>query len=94
MKVGCAAIALAVAVASLALLGMPQASAQAIMRTPNLNVQPRIPAINPSIAPRVDTNVAARPNMVTGADRVTPRTPRGPPQPRGASTPSAAATSW
>ena len=73
MKVGFAAIALAVAVASLALLGMPQASAQAIMRTPNLNVQPRIPAINPTIAPRVDTNVAARPNMVTGAGRVTPR---------------------
>jgi subtilisin family serine protease len=72
MKAGCAAIALAT-VASLAWLDMPQASAQAIMRTPNVNIQPRIPTINPTIAPRVDTNVAARPNMVTGVDRVTPR---------------------
>ena len=35
MKAGCAAIALVAAVASLAWLGVPQASAQAIMR-PNL----------------------------------------------------------
>src|SRR5689334_14861896 len=65
MKAYCAAIALAAVVASLAWLDMPQASAQAIMRTPNLNIQPRIPTINPTIAPRLDTNVAARPNMGT-----------------------------
>jgi len=65
MKAGWAALALVAAVASLAWLDMPKASAQAIMRTPNLNIQPRIPTVNPVVAPRVDTNVAARPNMAT-----------------------------
>jgi protein-disulfide isomerase len=50
---------------------MPQASAQAIMR-PNLNVAPRIPTVNPTIAPRIDPNIAARTNTVTGIDRITP----------------------
>jgi hypothetical protein len=72
MKAGCAAIVL-IAAAPLAWLDMPQASAQAIMRTPNLNIAPRTPTINPTVAPRVDANIAARPNVVTGVDRVTPR---------------------
>jgi len=72
MKAGCAAIML-IAAAPLVWLDMPQASAQAIMHTPNLNIAPRTPTINPTVAPRVDTNIAARPNMVTSVDRVTPR---------------------
>ena len=71
MKAGCAAIML-IAAAPLVWLDMPQASAQAIMHTPNLNIAPRTPTINPTVAPRVDTNIAARPNMVTSVDRVTP----------------------
>ena len=72
MKAGCAAIVLIAAGASLAGLDMPQASAQAMMR-PNLNIQPRIPTVNPTIAPRIDPNVAARTNTVTGAGTTTPR---------------------
>jgi len=70
MKAGCAAILL-IAVAPLVWLDVQQASAQAIMRTPNLNIAPRTPTINPTVAPRVDANIAARPNVVTGVDRVT-----------------------
>lgn len=58
-----AAIAVVAAGASFAGLDMPRASAQAIMRTPNLNIQPRIPTVNPTFAPRVDANVATRPNL-------------------------------
>lgn len=62
MRAGCAAIVLVAA--SLAWLDMSQASAQAIMRAPNLNIQPRIPTINPTVVtPRVDANIATRPNM-------------------------------
>ncbi|MGQ0685963.1 S8 family serine peptidase [Bradyrhizobium sp.] len=71
MKAGCAAIVLIAASVPLAWLDMPQASAQAMMR-PNLNIQPRIPTVNPTIAPRVNPNVAARPNTVTGASPTTP----------------------
>jgi subtilisin family serine protease len=58
-----AAIAVVAAGASFSGLDMPRASAQAIMRTPNLNIQPRIPTVNPTFAPRVDANVATRPNL-------------------------------
>jgi subtilisin family serine protease len=70
MKAGCAAIVLIAASAPL-WLDMPQASAQAIMR-PNLNIQPRIPTVNPTISPRIDPNIAARTNTVTSVDRFTP----------------------
>ncbi len=73
MKAGCAAIVLIAAGASLAWLGMPQASAQALMRTPNINIPLRTPTVNPTIAPRVDPNVAARANTVTGTGPATPR---------------------
>ena len=71
MRAGCAAIALIAAAAPLAWLGVPQASAQAIMR-PNLNIAPRTPTINPTITPRINPNVGARVNTVTSVDRVTP----------------------
>jgi hypothetical protein len=71
MRAGCAAIALIAAAAPLAWLGMPQASAQAIMR-PNLNIAPRAPTINPTITPRIDPNIAGRTtSTVTSVDRVT-----------------------
>ena len=72
IKAGCAAIALLAAIVPLAWLGVPQASAQAIMR-PNLNIAPRTPTINPTITPRIDPNIAGRASTVTGVDRVTPR---------------------
>jgi subtilisin family serine protease len=71
IEAGCAAIALVAAAALLAWLGVPQASAQAIMR-PNLNIAPRTPTINPTITPRINPNVGARVNTVTSVDRVTP----------------------
>nr|WP_249779314.1 S8 family serine peptidase [Bradyrhizobium sediminis] len=49
------------------------------MRTPNLNIQPRIPTINPTVTPRIDPNVAGR--AVTGVDRRRPDlTMRAPPR--------------
>jgi hypothetical protein len=44
--------------------------AQSIMRTPNLNIESRVPSINTNIAPRIDPNVAGR--AVTGIGRTTP----------------------
>lgn len=69
IRAGCIATALVAAGATLAWLDVPGASAQAIMRTPNLNIQPRIPTINPTIAPRVD-NLATHPNL--GANPAVP----------------------
>ena len=43
-----------------------------MMRTPNINVGSRIP-VNPTIAPRVDPNIAGRTNVVTGVDQVPSR---------------------
>lgn len=71
LKASCAAVALVAAAVSLAWLAVPQASAQVITHAPNLNIQPRIPTINPTVAPRVDTNIAARPNVA--ANPTTPR---------------------
>lgn len=72
MKAGCAAVVLIAASVPLAWLDMPQASAQALMRTPNINIPLRTPTVNPTIAPRVDPNVAGRANTVTGAGPATP----------------------
>lgn len=71
LKVGCAAVALAALAAPLAWLPIPQAAAQSIMRTPNLNIQPRIPTVNPTVAPRIDPNIASRPGSLAGTDRAT-----------------------
>ncbi len=66
LKAGCAAIALIAACMPLTWLDMPQASAQAMMmRSPTVNIAPRTPTINPTITPRVDPTIAARPNNVT-----------------------------
>src|SRR5439155_20591632 len=72
------ALALTVAALPFAYLGGSAAQAQSAMRSPNLNIQsriptinptvvPRIPNINPTVVPRIDTNIAGRitPNLRT-----------------------------
>ncbi len=66
-------MALVVAALPFAYLDTPAAHAQSIMRTPNLNIDTRIPTINPNVAPRIDPNIAGRANVVTSVDRVPPR---------------------
>ena len=45
-------------------LGVPAVHAQSIMRSPNLNIQSRMPTINPTVTPRINPTIAGRP--VTG----------------------------
>ena len=40
------------------------------MRSPNLNIQSRIPTINPTVTPRIDPNIAG--TAITGIGRTTP----------------------
>src|SRR6266436_9400549 len=61
-----AALALTVAALPFAYLGGPAVQAQSVMRSPNLNIQSRIPTINPTV-PRIDPNIAGR--AVTGIAR-------------------------
>src|SRR5882724_295137 len=63
------AMAFVIAALPFAYLDTPAAFAQSIMRTPNLNIDTRIPTINPTVAPRVDPNIAGRANVVTSVDR-------------------------
>jgi hypothetical protein len=65
-----AALALAVAALPFAYLDASAVHAQSIMRSPNLNIQPRIPTINPTVTPRIDANIAGR--AVTGIGRTSP----------------------
>src|SRR5713226_9113437 len=62
-----AALALTVAALPFAYLGGSAVQAQSIMRSPNLNIQSRIPTINPTVVPRIDPNIAGRttPNLRT-----------------------------
>ena len=61
-----AALALTVAALPFAYQGGSAVQAQSIMRSPNLNIQSRIPTINPTV-PRIDPNIAGR--AVTGIAR-------------------------
>jgi hypothetical protein len=54
------ALALTVAALSSAYLDIPVVHAQNVMRSPNLNIQSRIPSINPTIAPRINPSIAGR----------------------------------
>jgi len=63
MKVRRAALSLVAAMLPFASVGSSAVHAQSIMRSPNINVQPRIPGINPTV-PRIDPNLAGR--AVTG----------------------------
>src|SRR5260370_22631473 len=64
------ALALAVAALPFAYFDGSEVHAQSIMRSPNLNIESRIPSINPTVAPRIDPNIAGR--AVTGIGRTTP----------------------
>ena len=69
-------VASAIAAASMLVwFAGPTVYAQGIMRSPNLNIGPRISRINPNIAGRVNANVGARINPVVGVhvSRITPR---------------------
>jgi hypothetical protein len=66
LKTRRAALALTVAVLPFAYQGGSAVQAQSIMRSPNLNIQSRIPSINPTV-PRIDPNIAGR--AVTGIAR-------------------------
>ena len=59
LKTRRAALALAVAALPFAYQGGSAVQAQSIMRSPNLNIQSRIPTINPTV-PRIDPNIAGR----------------------------------
>lgn len=66
-----AARALLSAALPFACLAGPAAHAQAFMRSPSINIESRIPSINPTLAPRIDTNIAGR--AVTNVGRAGPR---------------------
>jgi subtilisin family serine protease len=57
------ALALTAVACAFACPGIPAVQAQNVMRSPNLNIQSRIPTINPT-APRINPTIAVRP--VTG----------------------------
>ena len=63
-------LALTAATLSFAYPDVPQAHAQNVMRSPNLNIQSRMPAINPTVTTRINPTIAARPVTTIG------RTPR------------------
>jgi subtilase family protein len=67
MKTRRAALILTAAFLPLMAFAIPEGRAQSVMRTPNLNVGSRVPAINP-VAPRATPNIAARPNI--GGDTI------------------------
>jgi hypothetical protein len=70
MKTRRAALALAVAALPFAYFDGSAVHAQSIMRSPNLNIQSRIPTLNPTITPRIDPNIAG--TAITGIGRTTP----------------------
>jgi subtilisin family serine protease len=75
MKTRYAAVALTIAASLVAYLDAGALHAQSIMRSPNLNIESRVPTINPTVAPRIDPNIAGRTNNIaaTSVGRTTPR---------------------
>jgi hypothetical protein len=57
-----AALALTVAALPFAYFDGSPVQAQSAMRSPNLNIQSRIPTLNPTVVPRIDPNIANRQN--------------------------------
>ena len=57
------ALALTAAALSFACSDSPAVHAQSVMRSPNLNIQSRMPTINPTVAPRINsvTSIARTP---------------------------------
>src|SRR5450756_1692997 len=70
MKAWRLALALTATALPLAYLDGPAAHAQSIMRSPNLNIESRIPSISPTVAPRIDANIAGR--AITAIGRTSP----------------------
>jgi hypothetical protein len=71
-RIGAPRIAVALAAVALpfAYLDAPAVQAQSIMRSPSLNIVSRVPSINPTVAPRVNPNIAGRGTVsVTGVGR-------------------------
>ena len=58
------ALALTAAALSFAYPDVPAAHAQNIMRSPNLNIQSRMPTINPTVTTRINPNIAGRPAAI------------------------------
>jgi subtilisin family serine protease len=50
----------------LACLDGSDVHAQSIMRSPNINIESRLPTINPTIAPRINPNIAERSSLAVG----------------------------
>ena len=69
------ALTLTAAVLSLANADIPAAHAQSVMRSPNLNIQSRIPNINPGVTTRINPNFGGRvgPGLGRVPNGVTPR---------------------
>jgi hypothetical protein len=70
MKARRAALTLAVAALPFAGPGGSAVNAQNFVRSPSINVQSRIPTINPTVTPRIDANIAGR--AVTAIGRTSP----------------------
>src|SRR6266849_4846128 len=70
MKARRAALAVAVAALPFAYFGGSAVHAQSIMRSPNLNIQSRIPTINPTVTPRIAPNIGG--TAITGIARTSP----------------------
>jgi subtilisin family serine protease len=69
-----AALALTVVILPFACLGGLAIHAQSIMRSPNLNIGPRVPSINPDLGSRVEPNFSGRGDFAgRGTDRTTPK---------------------
>jgi subtilisin family serine protease len=63
MKTRRAALILPAALLPLITVAASPVHAQSIMRTPNLNVGVRTPTINPTVTPRINPTIAARPTV-------------------------------
>src|SRR3954462_2668706 len=50
----------------LACVDAPAVHGQNFMRSPTINIESRIPSINPTLAPRIDPNIAARTGIMIG----------------------------
>jgi hypothetical protein len=70
MKMRRGALTLAVAALPFACLDGSAVHAQSAMRSPSINIQSRIPTINPTVTPRINSNIAG--TAVTGIGRTSP----------------------
>jgi subtilisin family serine protease len=59
-----AALVLTAATLSFAYPGIPAVHAQNVMRSPNINIQSRMPTINPTVTTRINPNIAGGPTVI------------------------------